>query len=411
MVDHRNGPADAASVPSATKRLLLVGAAILSLAPPAIGAWLRWGTWPPGFGIFPPQQVIVAPGFSLIYFGVMGLGASAILLVLLVPQFFGFKVKPSQKKTTTDPGTRAIGFPPWFWIGLAVTLASWVVQWFGPETLTKYIFTPLWWGFIAVIDGIVYRRTNACSIFSRMPKQLLSFVIMSIAGWYFFEWLNWFVLENWVYPNSPGIFTVPEAYFWFTLTYTCVWPAIFEWYSLLRTFPSLTRRWENGPVIHLSSTLVLLVLGVGTITGVLVGFLPHLLFFTVWLGSLLVLPAAMSLLKFWTPFTPIAKGNWTPLILMAIAGLCNGLFWEFWNHGSEFFNPGTNPNYWVYEVPYVNVIHLFSEMPLLGYFGYFPFGVQCWAWWLVAAHVLKFNPDIDPAGVGLPGAQKIEESS
>jgi len=30
----------------------------------------------------------------------------------------------------------------------------------------------------------------------------------------------------------------------------------------------------------------------------------------------------------------------------------------------------------VYEIPYVNVLHVF-EMPLLGYAGYLPFGVLC----------------------------------
>jgi len=123
------------------------------------------------------------------------------------------------------------------------------------------------------------------------------------------------------------------------------------------------------------------VLLLGTVTGVLVGLFPYLLFFTVWLGSLLVLPAAMALLGFWTPFSSISRGNWTPMVLIALSGLANGFFWEFWNHG--------------------------SNVPLLGYFGYLPFGIQCWAWWLVAAHVLDFHPDFDPKGDGLPGERSV----
>jgi len=172
----------------------------------------------------------------------------------------------------------------------------------------------------------------------------------------------------------------------------------------LRTFPKLRDRWSSGPKISIGPKLVFLLLIAGAIGGVMVGIFPYLLFFTVWLGSLLILPAAMALLGFWTPFEPIVRGNWTPMTLVAIAGLCNGFFWEFWNHGSDAFMPGRNPNFWVYDIPYVNVIHLFSEMPLVGYFGYLPFGVQCWAWWLLAVHVLDFNPDFDPEGIGaLPG--------
>jgi hypothetical protein len=280
------------------------------------------------------------------------------------------------------------------------------MMWFSTSPIVKYLFTPLWWGFIASIDGVVYARTGGASIFSRLPRQLLALIVMSIVGWYFFEWLNYFVLEDWIYPLSPGIFSERQALFWFTLTYTCVWPAIFEWYTLLRTFPALDTRWSNGPKLKLGKGMLVLALLVGTITGVLVGVLPFPLFFMVWLGSLLMLPAAMGLLGFWTPFTSIARGNWTPLVLIALAGLGNGFFWEFWNHGSNVFVPGRNPNFWVYKIPYVNVIHIFSEMPLLGYFGYLPFGAQCWVWWLVAAHLLKFSPDFDPEHVGLPGATR-----
>ncbi|MDB4989972.1 MAG: small-conductance mechanosensitive channel, partial [Myxococcaceae bacterium] len=258
-------------------------------------------------------------------------------------------------------------------------------------------------GFIAVIDGVVYARSGGASIFSRLPRQLLALTAKSIVGWFVFEWLNWFVLENWVYPLSPSIFSQRQAYFWFALTYTCVWPAIFEWYTLLRTFPALEARWARGPRLQLSNRMLVLALILGSVVGVLVGIYPFPLFFTIWLGSLLMLPAAMGLLGLWTPLTPIARGNWTPLVLIGLAGLVNGFFWEFWNHGSNAFLPGRNPNFWVYRIPYVNVIHIFSEMPLLGYFGYLPFGAQCWVWWLVAAHLCKLNPDFDPEHAGVTG--------
>jgi hypothetical protein len=382
----------------------LVFVTVLSLAPPALGAYLRWGGWPPGFGVFPPQVPkdahgvpIPEPGFSLLYFSVGCAVACVILAFLLFPGWFGFRSAPPVhvRRQRVAPAW-------WFYVGLVVTGVCWWMMWFSQAAVVKYLFTPLWWGFMSIIDGVVYARTGGSSIFSRLPRQLLAAVLVSIVGWFLFEWLNYFVLENWVYPNSPGIFDEREALFWFTLTYTCVWPAIFEWYTLLRTFPAL-ERWAHGPAIRLGKPALWAALALGTLVGVLVGILPFPLFFTVWLGSLLMLPAAMGLLGFWTPLTPIARGNWQPLTLIALAGLGNGFFWEFWNHGSNAFVPGRNPNYWVYDIPYVNVIHLFSEMPLLGYFGYLPFGAQCWVWWLVFAHLSKFSPDFDPEHVGLPG--------
>jgi hypothetical protein len=56
--------------------------------------------------------------------------------------------------------------------------------------------------------------------------------------------------------------------------------------------------------------------------------------------------------------------------------------------------PITNPNYWVYDIPYVNVIHIFSEMPLLGYMGYMPFGVLALVMWIWAGNVFGFDTKI-----------------
>jgi hypothetical protein len=54
----------------------------------------------------------------------------------------------------------------------------------------------------------------------------------------------------------------------------------------------------------------------------------------------------------------------------------------------------TNPNYWRYDIPYVNVIHIFSEMPLLGYFGYIPFGVLVWQVFIWSGKMFNFDSQI-----------------
>jgi hypothetical protein len=45
-----------------------------------------------------------------------------------------------------------------------------------------------------------------------------------------------------------------------------------------------------------------------------------------------------------------------------------GFFWELWNWKSLAK--------WIYTVPFVERWHVF-EMPLLGYAGYLPFGLEC----------------------------------
>ena len=54
-----------------------------------------------------------------------------------------------------------------------------------------------------------------------------------------------------------------------------------------------------------------------------------------------------------------------------MAALCDGFFWEMWNWRAL--------PHWYYTVPIVNNLpHLFA-MPLPGYIGYLPFGIELYA--------------------------------
>jgi hypothetical protein len=109
-------------------------------------------------------------------------------------------------------------------------------------------------------------------------------------------------------------------------------------------------------------------------------FFPYPLFWVMWIGPLAIFSGQLIRKGIWNPFTEMGEGNWGPALLMALSALFNGFFWELWNWGSAHpAEPVTNPNYWLYDIPYVNVIHIFAEMPLLGYLGYMPFGILTWA--------------------------------
>lgn len=381
------------------QRSAVVAAVLATLGLPWAGSLLKWRPNPiPGFGNFPPQQIMHPPGFNALYFGAAVLVALVMVAFLLVPKWFGFKPAPVPPAPT--PGR----YPAWFYVGAVVCLGSWYMMWLSGSPLVKYLFTALWWGFIATVDGVVYQRSGGASIFSRLPTQMFWLGITSTLGWWAFEWMNYFVLESWFYPNSPAIFTRAQAIFWFSLTFTCVFPGIFEIYTLLRTFPKLKVRWALGPELAPSVGLVWLILLTGSVAAFCVGLFPYPLFFVVWIASLLIIPEAMGIVGLWTPFAPLATGNWAPMVLCAVASLLTGFFWEMWNYGSNHWHPGLNPNYWQYEVPYVDVTVGFTEMPILGYFGYLPFGVQCWVWWLVLAHLMGLPVDFDPSNEGLPGA-------
>jgi hypothetical protein len=65
-----------------------------------------------------------------------------------------------------------------------------------------------------------------------------------------------------------------------------------------------------------------------------------------------------------------AGRDWRIVMLMFAATLVCGFFWELWNIYSW-------PK-WIYTFPFLNGMKIF-EMPLAGYLGYLPFGLEIWA--------------------------------
>lgn len=373
---------------------ILLMATIAVVALPYVGAlWRYGGKLPPGYGEFPPvSPPAPVPGFDLGYFLAFAAVAAAIAAVILVPSLFGFEAVPAPLARPRGP------FPFWFWWGGALTVLFWGLMWFGSPPLARFTFVPLWFSFTFFLDGWVYARLGR-SIVSRRHNELLILAVVSIVGWYMFEYLNFFVLEDWIYPYTAQLLTPFGVVVWVSLSFATVWPAVFEWYMLLASFPALLVRWSRGPAWLITRPTAAVIGGIGIALSVAVSFQPYLLFWAIWAAPALLLLAGLKLAGFWTPFDPGGRGDWSRILMMALGTFLNGLVWEFWNYGSDQFHRvagqvvHTNPNFWVYRIPYVDVVHVFSEMPLLGYFGYFGFGVICWLFWLALAHVAGLDPD------------------
>lgn len=381
-----------------TSRLTLIAAVVAMIILPLISSWFAYPVThiPLGFGVFPPLFVQDPPGFNLIIFILIALVEAAFVVFLVFPQWFGFKlVAPSPKPTLK-------ALPIWFWLGLGVTLFFLWLMWtrttiFG--NLVYYAFTPLWWGFIFVLDGLTYRYSGGYSLFASKPKTFLISAIVSVGGWFFFEYFDYFALGNWFYPNTviPGL-SHTTIVLLFLVAYSTVWPAVFEWYTLLNAFPKLANRYSQGPKLTLPAKPLLYL---SFILFAAVPFWPYPLFWAMWIAPLIGIAGILMMQNIWTPLTAMSNGNWSPTLLIALSSLFNGFFWEVWNFGSAHpLLPVTNPNYWVYDIPYVNVIHIHAEMPLLGFFGYLPFGVLVWVVFIWAGKVLGFKTSLLPDGKG-----------
>jgi len=313
---------------------------------------------------FPPQtrHVIHAPFSWPVFTGFLGL----ILLIVLPLVITAFK---SPGKSGARRVLIVYPFPWWGWVGVAGGLVSWLLAWTRfPffEEFQPHTFTPLWLSYIVVINGMCYRRTGQCMMVLR-PLFFLVLFPLSAFFWWFFEYLNRFV-QNWYY---TGVDFSPWAYFWHaTLSFSTVLPAVLgtrEWIAgsawVQRGFKDF--RPVRPPCRKGFAAVLLVISGVG-LAGI--GAWPNLLFPVLWVSPLLIIVSLQILWGEHNFLKEIERGDWRSFVASASAALICGWFWEMWNYYSLAK--------WTYSVPYVQK-YLIFEMPVLGFAGYLPFGLEC----------------------------------
>ena len=312
---------------------------------------------------FPPETRYVchAP-FSWVVFTAYTLFIVAVVFPLIVKTILWaqqIKIRPSPPHT----------FPWWGWMGIITGAVSWILawtrfSWFAPYQ--PHTFTPLWLSYILVINALCHGRTGHCMMIDRTRFFLLLFPL-SATFWWFFEYLNRFV-QNW---NYTGIHYSSWEYFCYaSLSFSTVLPAVLgtrEWMAgASRTGQGLGDfRPFRFPYPKMLAGTALLVSG-ASLAGI--GVWPNYLFSLLWVSPLVVIVSLQTLTGECTILSSIANGDCRLVITSAAAALFCGGFWEMWNYYSSAR--------WEYSVPFVHGFQIF-EMPLLGYTGYLPFGLEC----------------------------------
>jgi hypothetical protein len=373
------------------QKLVLFSTLIAIITLPLFGGYIVWNALPPGFSILATTEMH-RPGFNLAIFIILSLMFIGIFSFLLFPHYFGFKKHHSKELPSKSLNKNQRTLPMWFWFGAVLLFSCWLIMWGQFSVLGSalyYTFVPLWWGFIFFLDGILFQRNQGISFISKHPKTLVLSAISSIVGWYYFEFLNFFVLQNWYYPDL-NLIASPFTYVWSALTFSTIWPSLFIWYNLLKTVPAIANKYRTGPIIDLSPKLKIIVGLIGCFICVITSVYADLFFWMVWLGPLIVVGTVLSLLNIGTPFSSIKLGDWSPCLLMGLATLFNGFFWEMWN----FWSSPNNPNYWKYNLPYIQELLVF-EMPILGFSGYIFFGSVCWVLFILLGNLFNFTTNID----------------
>ncbi len=314
---------------------------------------------------FPPitRYVVHAP-FNPFAFAVIGVLDVMMLLGITVL----LKSATNKQHTPTDRYGRA--FPLWGWWGVVIMLTGWVLawtrlRWFEP--LQGHTFCIPWVGYILLVNALCLQRSGH-SLMTDAPGKFLVLFPASAIFWWFFEYLNRFV-QNWYYVHV-GDFG-PAGYALLASTaFATVLPAVLSTHRLLLTFavfsPGLSAV-RPLPLPHgrMPAAIVLLAAGGGL---AFIGIYPDYLYPLVWFAPLLIITSLQALWGRPTVFTDLQWGDWRLILASAAAALICGFFWEMWNFYSL--------TRWEYTIPFVDRFHIFA-MPLLGYGGYLPFGLEC----------------------------------
>ena len=409
--------------------ILLPPTLVLLLGLPLLGVALA-GKPLAQYTEFPPlTRYVEHASFSWPVFLAMALGVAASILwvwrTLRIQRRGGHAAAFGSSNTPAlhHSITPSAAFPLWGWIGVALGAAAWTLAWTRfpwVTALQRHTFTPLWLAYIIVVNAWTFRRTGRCLLTAR-PRALLALFPLSAGFWWFFEYLNRFS-QNWYY-TGVETFGRGEYALFATLSFATVLPAVMSTEELLATFAA----WRRAPCGRLRAGSVqgtgalgtaaterrppelmgatggriplegaapsapceqmaqptpagdrgvpgrefgrpLAVLAAASLGLAGLGLWPDYLFPLLWLAPLAVVTSLQALSGRATVFAPLRAGDVSRLVRLALAALICGIFWEMWNYGSLAK--------WIYAVPFVSRFHVF-EMPLLGYAGYLPFGLEC----------------------------------
>lgn len=343
--------------------LVLTGCLVIIL--PIVGAVWMDKQVDEYFLFLPRTQLVRHTEFSIYIFI-----AFAISVIGIILPFIWHVLKTLVSFRLPVDNARKGSFPWWGWIGLIVLVIAWVLAWTRFHwfiKFQKFTFVMLWFPFIVVVNAVAFRQTRHCLMLD-LPFRFIMLFPVSACFWWLFEYLNRFV-HNWYYVGAEQMSSYEYCVF-ATICFSTVLPAVASIYEYLSSKPSLMcglEQFVSVPIIR-SRIFWVIVFIVSIIVLMALPAVPDYLFPALWICPLALLISMQALMGKQHIFSGVARGNWKLVCQFELVGLICGFFWEMWNYGCLVK--------WKYSIPFVDRFHIF-EMPVMGYAGYLPFGLEC----------------------------------
>jgi len=176
-------------------------------------------------------------------------------------------------------------FPLHGWLGLSLVILFWILNWMLTGERTHWGFFPLWLGYCLAIDGLVFWRTGT-SLLMRSPRKYFGLFLVSAPVWWIFELLN-LRTQNWAYVGAE-IFTPFQYFFWTTLSFTTVIPAVFGSAEFFASF-DFVKRLKRGLIIGTDKRTTASFFARGWIMLALMLLYPKIFLLFIWLSLYFIL--------------------------------------------------------------------------------------------------------------------------
>lgn len=226
----------------------------------------------------------------------------------------------------------------------------------------RYYFAFAWVGWVFFVDALSYGRFGT-SVLHRMGSRALALFILSIPFWWLYALMNMH-LGLWSKGSILGHF---EPEFFYIISHSSVLPAVMV--AMHFFVPNLSPLIPDRPLSQRATSIFV---ASGLLAFVL-GFFFSQIFFPLIFCFLFLILDPLNYSKGLPSFLfALKKCRFKPLIGFCVAQLILGLFWESLN--------GIAAGGWAYKLPYFNADKLFF-MPILGFFGYIPFGASAFAFY------------------------------
>lgn len=221
-------------------------------------------------------------------------------------------------------------------------------------------------GLTLVLAGQTERRTGTSLVSKRPGYFLLLFPLSALIGW-LFHWLNLF-LQLWVYPGAGSESAIPFVLAR-TLDYGTLLPALLILRQWLASWRALLDGWsrarplgrEDGAGGLAWPWLALAGMGLG---GVAVW--PDWIWPLAWCAPLLLALGLQGTGGGPGLVAGIRRGDWSRLLITALAALLLGLLIQGWN---SLMGP-----VWIFQLPLIGALPLLG-LPLPAYAGLLPLGL------------------------------------